>query len=218
MNGDELATQFRNLVDDDFDTTHMYQLFSQAKNNIERTYKPEVLKKLDQTQTSSVGDSYNTAKALPADFRTFCKVYLGRIEYLFVTFEQSVMYRNAPRKIFANYGANTFSPTGPVSVADTWSIFYIPKTEDFTEDNADEVVCLWPSEFHPLIPYEAAKIYQANIDADAIAFRMSAAQEKEYDRLLNAFIHWDHDIKLAAMNGQTGFADQGDYPIDIGML
>lgn len=205
MTGLELATQFRNLVDDDFDTTHLYQLLSQAKNNIERTEKPELLKALDSTKTASVGDTYTNPKALPTDFRVPVKLYLDRNEYKPVKFEDQILFRNVGRKYFINVRANTFAPTGPVSNAGTWNLFYIVKTEDFTEDNEDEEVCEWPSEFHGLIPYEAAKIYQANIDGDAISFVMSEKQEEERERILAGFRAWDHDLKLAAMDGRTGF-------------
>lgn len=218
MTGEEMATQFRNLVDDDFDTTHMYQLLSQAKNYVERTEKPEILKTM-YSVAASAGDSYTNPKALPSDFRTFVKLSLDRLKYTLCRFEDQVLYRNSARRAFINLGANTFAPTAPISTSGTWYLFYFKKTPDFTEDNEEDSVCLWPDEFQPLIPYQAAKIYQANIDADAIAFRMSAEQEAEYERLLAAFRAWDHDLKTASMDGRTGFdTEEDDIGIDIGLM
>jgi hypothetical protein len=219
MTGDELATQFRNLVDDDFDTTHLYQLLSQAKNYVERVYKLEICKKLDSSQTASVGDTYTSYKNLPTDFRSLLKIQLDRIPYTPCRFEEQITYRNVARRVFIDMANNRFAPTGPVSNPGTWNIFYIYKTTDFTEANKSSSVCVWPDEFQPLIPYQAAKIFQANIDGDAISFRMSEEQESEYQRMLDALVGWDADLKLSSMDGRTGFHESTlDEETDIGLL
>lgn len=220
MTGSELATQFSNLVDDDFDTTHMYQLMSQAKNTIERTMRLEICKKLDQSQSASSGDTYTTLKNLPSDFRTLVKIYLGTYEYYPCKFEDQIIYRNVGRRVFLDMRQNKFATTSPVGTSGTWNIFYIYKTDDFTEENEDDEVCVWPVEFQPLIPYEMAKIYQANIDGDAISFRMSQEQLTERQRILDAMISWDADLKLASMDGRTGFdpSDTPDAGFDLGQM
>lgn len=219
MEGQELATQFQNLVDDSFDITHMYQLFSQAKNNIERQYKLEICKEEDSTQTGSTGDGPTNLKNLPTNFRTFVSIELDTTPFYPVRFEKKNSNSSRGNRIFLDMKNWKFATTMPLSRSGTWHLFFIGATEDFTEDNEDEVVCTWPAEFHPLIPYEAAKIYQANIDADAISFRMSVEQEKERQRLLDGLINWDADLKLAAMNGRTGFDDsQEDEGIDLSRM
>lgn len=219
MTNEEMKTQFENLVDDTFDTTHLYQLLSQAKNYVERTERPEILKKIYNIAAAS-GDSYANPKALPSDFRTFIKLSLDRIKYRLCKFEDQILFRNVARRAFLDMANSTFAPTGPIASAGTWYLFYLYKTDDFTEDNADEETCVWPEEFHALIPYQAAKIYQANVDADAIAYRMSQEQENEYERLLSAFRAWDHDLKTASMDGRTGFDPEEDMDqnFDLGLM
>lgn len=214
-----MKTQFENIVDDSFDETHLYQLFSQAKNYVERTEKPEICKKLDSSQSASVGDTYLSLKSLPSDFRTPIKISLDNIPYDFVKFEDQVLYRYQGNKVFLDMRQNKFATTGSVSRAGTWNLFYIYKTTDFTIANKATEVCVWPTEFQPLIPYQAAKIYQANIDGDAISFRMSSEQELEYQRLLSAFRAWNQDLILATMNGRTGFDPaETDQGYDLGTM
>ncbi len=215
----EMAVQFRNLVDDDFDIDHLYQLLSQAKNYVERVYKLEICKKSDSSQSASQGDTYTNFKSLPTDFRAFVKLYLDDMQYWAVKFEDLPLFKGVGRKVILDMRQNKFAATSPVSKSGTWNLYYIYKTEDFNSTNENTVVCTWPSEFHPLIPYQAAKIYQSNIDGDNISFRMSQEQEKEYQRLLDAVVSWDADLKLAGMDGRTGFdpSDQ-EQGIDLGMM
>lgn len=220
MTPQEMATFLESLTDEELSPTLAYQLLSNAKNFVERTEKLEICKKLDSSQTAAAGDTYSTLKSLPSDFRSLIKIDLDDLPYRAVRFEDQVRYRNVARRIFLDIRQNKFAPTGPVSKAGTWNIFYIYKTTDFSEANEDDAtVCVWPEEFHLLIPFMAAKISQANIDADAIAFRMSVEQEREFERLLSALRIWDHDLKLASMNGQTGFhEDNPEDEVDIGEL
>lgn len=145
---------------------------------------------------------------------------LNTVTYTLCRFEDQITFRGIGRRAFLDMKNNRFAPTSPVSQAGTWYLFYIAKTEDFTEANENtDNICTWPEELQPLIPYQAAKIYQANIDADAIAYRMSEEQEKEYNRLYDALKSWNADLVLASMDGRTGFdQSEEDVPQDIGLM
>lgn len=222
-----LRQQFENLIDDTFDITHTYQLMTQAKNYIETTLKLAILEGSDSSQTANAGDTYLTLKALPADFKSMRKVVVGIIPYYPIPFDKKIAFRQIPRRYYIDYkravqGLTALALTGVVATAQTINMFYTVTTPACTEANEDTAgVILWPDEFQPIIPYQMAKLVQANIDADEINFRMSASQEAEYQRLLDSFIAWDHDIKLAQMNNQLGYADDvmdGDYAFDIGLM
>lgn len=228
-----LRTQLENLIGDTFDVTHTYQLLTQAKNYIETTLKLAILQSYDGSQTANPGDTYLTLKSLPADFKTMNKVVLGLSggttvsTYYPIPMNKREQMQKVARRYYIDHkravqGLTALGLTGSVASAQVIGMHYQAKTDALTEANENTAgIILWPDEFQPIIPYQAAKIIQANTDADEINFRMSSYQEAEYQRLLDAFIAWDHDIKLSQMNGQGGYSDEVgdiDTPFDIGSL
>lgn len=224
----QLRTQLENLIGDTFDVTHTYQLLTQAKNWVETTYKLAILQAYDGSQTANPGDTYTTLKSVPSDFKMMRKVVLGpsgatmAIEYFPIPFAKRELYQKSARRYYIDWkravqGQTCLGLTGSVGTAQVIGMYYQIATDALTEANENTAVVLWPDEFQPLIPYQAAKIIQANTDADEINFRMSAAQEAEYQRLLDGLVAWDADIKLSEMNYQGGYAEE-DAPFDIGLL
>lgn len=228
----QLRTQLENLIGDTFDVAHTYQLLTQAKNWVETTYKLAILRAYDGSQTASPGDVYTTLKSLPTDFKSMNKVLVGPsgvkpIEYFPVPFNKRELFQKISRRYYIDYkravqGSTALGLTGAVGSTSVIHLHYQVATADLTEANESTPgIVLWPDEFQPLIPYQAGKIIQANTDADEINFRMSVEQEREYQRLLDAFIAWDADIKLAEMGNQLGYADDygdSDQMFDLGSL
>lgn len=223
-----LRTQLENLASETGeDITHAYQLLTQAKNWVETTLKLAILRSSDSSQTLNPGDTYLTLKSIPADFKNMNKVTVGIIPYWPVRFDQRIAFRQIARRYYIDYkrmvqGQTAIGFTGSVGTSQAINMFYQIATDPLTQTNENTAgVVLWPDEFQPLIPYQAAKILQANIDPDEIAFRQSSEQEAEYQRLMDGLIAWDHDIKLAEMNNQGGYADDvidQNAGFDIGLL
>ncbi len=220
-----LRTQLENLIDDAYDTDFEYQLLTQSKNDIENKLKLAILQDIDQTQTANVGDSYLTLKSLPATCRTVNKIDVGIIQYFPARYDQLVTFRNSPRKYYIDYkkmvqGLPCLGLTGKVGSSQPITIFFQAGTQALTQANETTAgVVLWPDEFQPLIPYHVGRILQGNVDADEINFRMSAEQEAEYQNLMDGFIAWNADLKLAEMNFQGGYADEyTEIPFDVGYL
>lgn len=217
-----LKQQFYNLIDDEYDVTHTYQLFTQAKNYIETVYKLAILQNVDTTKLATTGDNYLTMKALPTDYRQTLSLYVGIFPYFPIPFAQRIGYRYIGRRYYIDYKNKQFALTGQVGSSQTIAHTYLTTSADITEatENTDGII-LWPDEFQPLIPYQAAQILQGNIDADDVAFRMSAQQEKEYLRLLDALIYWDADLKLNSLGNQLGYAPEYNEDItgfDLGRM
>jgi len=218
-----LRTQFENLVDDTHNVTHTYQLLTQAKNYVERMMKLAVLQASDETQTLSPGNTYTSLKLLPTDFRSMISVYVGQVLFLPVPFAKRVAYRNVARRYYIDYkkqvqNVAALGITGTAASAQTIQQNYLVGTPDLTEANENTAgIILWPDEFQPIIPYIAARIFQANIDPDDIAIRQSIAQDVEMQHLWDAMVAWDHDIKLAEMGGAGGHADE-EVETDLGLM
>jgi hypothetical protein len=226
MTGDTLKTQFENLIGDTLDETFTFQLMTQAKNKVEVDLKLEILKAVDQSLISTAGDTYLSMKTLPTAVRQVLKMVIGYIPYYPVGFLHREQFRFSARRYYIDWKNRQFALCGTQGSTQTIKLFYIAKTDDLTAANkATDGIITWPDEFQPLIPYEMASIYQANIDPDEIAFRMSPEQEKQMQRIKDSMIAWDHDIKLASMGNAGGFADdvegeQGllDDTINLGMM
>ncbi len=226
MKGVDLRTAFEGLVDDGPGIAQTYRLFTQAKNKIETELKLKVLENTDQSQIWSPGDTYLTLKTIPADFRQMLRVFAGRFEFWPVSSAQKIRYQNAVRRYYIDHrlqvaGSAALGLMGSTGSAQTITQVFLMKTDDLTEDNEEtNGIILWPDEFQPLIPYVAAGIYQANLDPDDISVRQAVSQKVEAQNILDSMIAWDHDIKLAAMGNQGGYASDvdDDDSIPIGML
>jgi hypothetical protein len=219
MSPEELKNFFIDLVDDeDLGDATMKILFNQAKNIVELEAKPQWLMAKDTSQTGTSGDTYETTKALPSDFRFMRKLYYGTTLLKPSRFEDSILNKDASNMYFIDHGNSTFSQTGKPGTSETYNMFYQKKSADIDDlASSDTSIITWPSEFHPLIGYEAAKIYQSTMDADDLAFRMSAAQEREYALMRRAFMDYCSELGLDDQAGEMGYAEE-HYPIELGQM
>lgn len=215
---DELNEFWKTLTDDVLDDTTLFILFNKAKNQIERRYKLAICEATDSSQTRGSGDTYLTMKSLPTDWRETTKLYLDNTPYSPIPFNKRNLYRTMARRFYIDYKNAQFALTGTGGSSGTINHFYIAKTTDFGASNKTVEVITWPSEFHPLVVYEAAGIYQGNIDPDSISRQLSAAQKIVYEDLLDALVGWDADLKLNAQDNRHGFEDDFNPLDDIGNL
>jgi len=225
MNILDLYNQFDALVGNEgYDKTHSYQLMTQVKNLLEVELKMKILECVDTSKVANVGDTYLTMKTLPTDWRQTVKISVGKLPYYGVPFRRREQLASTPRRYYIDVKNKQYALTGHVASSQTINHWYLCKTPDITEadeqTDSDDLI-LWPAEFHPILPYKMAEIYQSNIDADAIAFRMSDGQRNQYEALKDALIAWDQDMKLQDMNYQGGYADEyedGETSFDVGSM
>lgn len=212
----ELKTFFTNLVDDeDFTDASLLVLFNNAKNKLELEAKPQWLITKDTSKTGAPGDTYLTTKALPTGFRSVKKMYYGEQELFPVSFENSIRHKTNPNRYYIDHKNRVFAQTGSINKAETYTLFYLVASTDFTSF-AGTTTLTWP-DYHALVAFEAAKIYQASMDADDLAFRMSQAQDREYRILRDAFMGYNSELGLDAEDGTMGYADE-NTSFDLGQL
>lgn len=211
----QIIQQFESYVEDTLDQDHVYQLLTQAKNKVEMRLKPIILHDVDTTQTASVGDGYLNMKTLATNARMMLNLSIGRYNYKQIPFIRREQWRDSARRYYIDWKNRQFALTGRIGEANTIHQFFLSKTPDITvADKDSSTAIVWPSEFHGLIPFEMAEIFQANIDPDEISFRMSVQQRFQKQEIEDAFIAWDTDIKLQSMDGRAGFQEdlEGDWP------
>lgn len=214
-----MKTLFIELVDDeDLSDETMLVLFNKAKNLLELEAKPPFLVAKDTSLSGAVGDTYLITKALPTDFRFMKKLYYDTLELKPKSFIDSIMYKDSANYYFIDHANRVFSQSGRVGKASTYTLFYQKKTPDITDlTSAVATIVLWPSEFHALIPFEAAMIYQQTMDGDDLAFRLSAGQEKQYNTLRESFMSYSADLALGDDDDTMGY-DEEQVPFDIGRM
>lgn len=213
----QILQQFENYIDDELDEDHAYQLMTQAKNKLEMRLKPIILHDVDTSQTANIGDGYLNMKTLATNVRMMLNLTVGRFNFKQIPFIRREQWRDSARRYYIDWKNRQFAFTGVMGLSGPINQFFLTKTADITvadEDSASIIV--WPSEFHGLIPFEMAEIFQANIDPDEISFRMSPQQRLQKQEIEDAFVAWDTDIKLQSMDGRGGFQEdvEGDWPRD----
>lgn len=212
MTGQELYDLTTTLLDDsDLDIETFLVLANVAKNRREDMRPWQFLKKLDSSKTASTGDTYQTAKALPSDFRLDYKVMKGEdIELTPVPFEEQHIYRNSPNGYFIDLASGYYYLTGTHSASKTIYFFYIKTTDDITANTSP----VWPARFHPIIAYDVAGFVMNGVDADDIYARMAPEQKSTAMALELAMTTWDNALKLRAMNhSYSGNAQGAETPL-----
>src|SRR5688572_20674975 len=142
MTDQEIITQFTDLVDDESTLSDVLkiQLANNAKNKIEREMKLEIIKALDSSNSTTVGQTYTTAKALPAAFRGLAtdRIYVGTTPYFPVPFDRSVEYRESGgSRFYLDMANNNLHLCGTQNSVQTISIPYLKKTTDISQATID---------------------------------------------------------------------------------
>lgn len=212
MTGQELYDFYKTLIDDsDLDEDTFLILLNVAKNRREDTRPWQYLKKLDDSKTAAVGDTYLTSKALPDDFRLDYKMFVGTDrEYLPVPFEKQHIYKNSPMRYFVDVANEVYYLTGSVSSNQIIYSFYIRTTDNITLGSEWDA----PSRFHPLLAYDVAGFVMNGMDSDDLYARMAPEQKGAAILLDRSMVAWDTSLKLRSMNHSfAGEADDTGVPL-----
>jgi len=213
MTDSEIIQQFIDLVDDDSTLTDTLkiQLANNAKNKLEREMKLEIIKALDSSNTTAAGQTYTTAKALPAAFRGLAtdRIYVGTSPYFPVPFDRSVEYRESGgNRFYLDTANNNLHLCGIQTSAQTITIPYLKKTTDITQASIDAgtTTVIWPTEFHFLIPFDMVKLFD-QIERGEKGRSWKPEWELEYSVGKNAMRDWDADLKLSAIGRSTPYGE-----------
>lgn len=206
MNGQQIIDKSHNFISDELDTDFELQLANDAMHEIEEEVQPEGLKKINTSASTTAGQTYTTAIALPTDFFTPSKqIYVGAQPFTQVPFERAIEFRNVPNRFYLDHANAAYHLTGTQASVQTISFPYFYATPDITLVTSP----VWPSRFHSLIPLRMAQIYYA-IDQGEKGRAWDDRWGVYYQQRLNRFKDYDAALKLAAMD-HSSFID-GDYP------
>jgi hypothetical protein len=207
----QICAFFEELVGETVDETTKLHLAEHAKDLIEGDRPWAFLLKEDATKTFGTSDNYLTAKALPADFESDHKVYLGDAtlkdfyEYNAVPFHLRRKFNDSSYTYYIDYANSNLYICGSVDKTYTIYLYYIYKTPALDLSTSDPV---WPAKFRKLIAFIMAKVWRTGIDIDEITVKQAVSDSAEAKMLYQAFVDWDAKIKLRQLNNRTGFASE----------
>lgn len=198
MNGEQIKDFFERLIDDSVSNDLALDLMNTAKDEIETERDWEMLKKLDSSNTTTVGNTHTDGISLPDDFFTPTGIWVGDDEYFPVRFEEQRKWKDIGRRYYIDHFNSTLHLCGTRAESKTIYIFYIHFTDDLTLETSP----IWPK-LHKRIPYKMAELYLAGVDSDDVSRMMSPEHAKQAKLLEWRMKSWDARLKLKAMGGST---------------
>jgi len=189
------------LGDTLFDT-----LLNSVRSNRENERPWRKLVKEDSSKTATSSNVFTTAHSLPSDFRRALPrravVLVSTtdsndfLEYEEVLFENRFQRQNSSGFFFIDHANNNLHLAGTLDKSYVIHLFYIYNPGDITNSNA------WPfpSEFHPILPYDIAAVHKGGIDYDDTNARMAPEDRAAARAIHNAMIKWDTELMLTSLN------------------
>lgn len=205
MDGSTIKQMFINIIDDeDLTETFMYQLMNQAKDGVERLRQWMMLRVKNSENSTTKDNTYTDAISLPDNFRSMRKLMVGDVKLTPIPFERQIEYKDSSGYYFVDVANNNLYLCGTVQESKTIHIFYTKTTDDIGSSNEPE----WPDDFHKLIPYEMAFIFNGTVDADNISYRMTKDQRIERQRILEGMEDWDDELQLSEIDHSTSLTKE----------
>lgn len=218
MTGEELIELASEIAEDDIPEAFAIQGLNVAKNKREDARPWAFLKTLDSSKTASPGDTWQTSKALPDNFRRDYRMLVGTsFEYFPIPFEQRIAYKDAFGRYVIDLANEVYYLTGRIGVAATIYLHYLKTTTEFSAANLETPeILVWPERFQPLLAFDLAGMFQGGVDFDAVSARMSPFNRQMAKDLEDAMTSWDTQLQLRAMNDSYG--GFGDAGMPLGMM
>jgi hypothetical protein len=206
MNAEAIIDKFENLISDSLDADFTLQLANDAMHEIEEEVRPEGLKAVDTSNSTTAGQTYTTAFDLPTDFFLPAPfIYVGSERYYQIPFERAVEYRDTTGFYYIDTANAEFHLCGTQTSSQTITFPYFYATADLVITPSPTSPA-WPAQFHSLIPLRMAEMYFA-IDGGERGRSWDDQFGKYYQQRLNRFKDYDAKLKLAGM-------DRSSAPID----
>jgi len=212
MTGQQIINKFHNYVSDELDSDFELQLVNDAKNAIESELMLEITKKLNSSGSTTAGQTYTTARSLPADFYLPLVIYVGTTPYYPVPFERQQEYYGVSGYYWIDMANSNYYLSGTQGAANTIYFYYQYATTDLTVSTSP----VYPTRFHSIIPLEMARIYW-QIDQGEKNRAWTLEYQADYTRWKRLMQDWDARLKLNAINNSIAdtYGRQSENSINL---
>ncbi len=217
MTGQDIIDAFENIIDDSPEGGDQQSLFllNTAKDLVEAGRDWNFNRAVDSTQSRASGDNYLTFKTLPSDYLAARKLFVAGdiVPWNLIPYEDRDRYKDVYKRWYIDLVNSKYALCGASGQSGVISLFYGRQTPAITTSSSP----VWPSAFHPLLPFKMAEIWGSTSDADDINYRMSKEQLRQANDILKMMIQWDARMKTAEYNAKNiGFNNLASYPNVVG--
>jgi hypothetical protein len=219
MDGQALYDLTTTLLDgEQIDQDEFLSLLNLSRVRREQERPWVVLRREDQTLSTSPSDTYLTQKTLPTDFKRFygltpVQLVNGAGRLIFkkkqIPIDKKLEYQFTPTKFYIDYSTKKLYLCGSINEVATLHLYYICKQADITLatewGSFDEV-------WHKILAYDVAIYHQLGIDYDIVNNVKGNNLAKVVEGFANAMREEDDDIQNSMQDG----VDYGTGDVFIG--
>lgn len=203
------------------DQTLELMLLNEVKDTIETERAWAFLTALDQSQSVSSNDTFQTMKTLPTDFGLPSPrgIYVGTdiVPYRQIPFEAQIDFQAITYAYYIDYYNNKYGLCGTVSKSGTIQFFYRKTSSQMALVANGGTPWVFPARFHPLLVYEMCMKY-FTIDQLSKAKSWDDRWSLYAARIREAMNSWDDALQMQALQTEMNmFVDPGSFPTIIDM-
>lgn len=167
-----------------------------------------VLRTEDTSQTISAGNTYETEKSLPADFRKWYTRHpivltdaqgniVIRLKEIPIASKNS--YKSNNSRFYCNYRTKKFYVCGAPGQSCTARLYYIKKGILVSADDGNE----WEfdEEYHKILGFSVAVYYKLGVDYDIINNSQADSNATVAGQMFNVMTDWDAELQESEIDG-----------------
>jgi hypothetical protein len=191
MNGAQIITKFRNMVDDQLDADFEYELLNDAKNEVEEMAFWEILKRT----TSFSGAS----TAIPSNFSRIIRIAENN-NYIFydsIPIEDKDFYSDNAYIYYIDW-ENSLIVILDSNNTKTKNVYYQITSTDIDEGTE----WVFPERFHRILPIKMAELYYA-ADAGEKGRAWDDRWAAQFERVMGQMYAWNDSLKLRNRKTRT---------------
>lgn len=205
------------------DQTLLTQMLNEARTGREGERDWFVLQNVDQSLTWSPGDTWQTSKAIPTNFKKWIErnpiqVWDGStanptvIPIKIIPFEDRLYHYSDNYIAAIDYANNLLYMMGKADKQYTLVLTYMKENGDIVPiASNNNVATSWmgiPARFHKILSYDVAAMYRLGVSWDELAASNAQNNDFRAQNLMKAMRKWDADLSRASIRNQDY------YPID----
>lgn len=221
MNKEALYEFVTGLLDGyEMDDTQFVAFLDLAQSKRENARPWVVLRTMDSSQTANAGDTYTTAKNLPADFK---KNYT-RFPITLVDGQGNVIrklreiplnerdsYKSDNSKFYIDYATKKFYICGQQTQTAYINFYYIKKSTKVSTGSDIWYFDNYDDSYSKILGYDVAVMFKLGVDYDTINNEQGSNNARIAEIMFNAMVEWDNELALSAQQGVDYGSDGNSF-------
>lgn len=227
MTREEIYNFVTGLLDGYEMDVDVFNSFLDTAQAIREGQRPWVALRTENTsQTVTAGNTFETQKTLPANFRKWYTRFpivltdsLGNAQrYLReIPINMKSAYKGDASRFYADYFNKKFYVCGDVSQTFTARLYYIRKTEKISEADENTWELDPNDEYTKILAYDVAVLWKKGVDYDVISNPQADMHGAAAGALFHVMEEWDAELAESGLQGMDyGSIGSGRYMSEAG--